>query len=149
MKIRAWPVVVLVTALLTACGWGEDRSDTALRDSFAEVIGFDPPDSVTHIRCYYYWVRDSYSKWLCFDCDDATIKRIENLPRNTKKNWSYGDEGPGNRPNGNPNAPLWWKEGPADIKSFTIDRSHPNSDFTYICVDQKNHRVYAEKDVLN
>jgi hypothetical protein len=150
-RLRDFCFAIMLTVILTGCGWGEEHDDVSLRNSFKETIGFDQPASVTHVRSYYYWVRDSYSRWLCFDCDDATIKTIENLPRDTVTYWSYADIGPGNRPNGNPNAPDWWKQGPSDIKGFTIDRSKPNarSELIHISIDRENHRVYAERDVLN
>jgi hypothetical protein len=145
------PLVSLVLLVaLTGCGWGEARSVAEREDAFKEVMGFDASPDVCHISSYYYWVRDSYSRWLKFECSDATIGRIEKLQRDTSLNWDYANIGPGDREQGNPNAPSWWMEGPADLKGFTVNQTVEGklSDFTHITVDHKNHRVYAVRDIL-
>jgi hypothetical protein len=75
-SFRDCTFAIILAVIITGCGWGEEHDDASLRNSFKETIGFDQPAAVTHVRSYYYWVRDSYSRWLCSDCDDSTIKTI-------------------------------------------------------------------------
>jgi len=134
--------------------WGEDSDEASLNQSFKEVIGFDSAAKVSNKKSAYYWVRDSYSKWLYFTCDEATVSRIRALDRGKPRAagyWTSG-AGPGRHDGTNPNAPEWWKnvDSSLDLEEIDIDRSKDdgNTDVTHIWIDKRNHAVYAVRDLL-
>lgn len=148
-------VTIALMALVAGCmRWGEDRDEESLKKSFKEVIGFDAPAAVTNKKSAYYWVRDSYSKWLYFVCEDATISKIRGLDRGRPREAGYwrSSGGPGRHDGTNPNAPSWWKNvsDHPELEEIDIDRSKidTNTDVTHIWIDKRSRRVYAVRDVL-
>ena len=78
----AFVFICLIGAPLLSGCWGsgsaEDKSSR--EEAFREVIGFGPSASTTNIESSWYFMRDSYVRWIRFSADDAlldSIRRIE------------------------------------------------------------------------
>ena len=64
-RLRDCTFAMILTVIITGCGWGEEHDDASLRNSFKETIGFDQPASVTHVRSFYYWVGSLGGQIIC------------------------------------------------------------------------------------
>jgi hypothetical protein len=135
--------------LLSGCwGSGEAKDLKSRHAAFKEVLGFDASSSVTNIESSWYFLRDSYIKWLRFSCDEATISKIKSLKGESPAT-IHSEPAPGDAGHSNPNAPLWWTKAKLDytsLENFTIDRSNTNfSDVVGIWIDTKTRTVYAAR----
>ena len=148
------PLLLAAPLFLTGC-WGSGvAKDTKSRsEAFAEVIGFSAPPSATNIESSWYFLRDSYIRWLRFSCDELTLSKIRAL-KGAKVPAMRADPSPGASGHGsNPNAPAWWTKAavsPQHLEEMEIDASRTNeSDVVHIWIDKKTRTVYATRSVSN
>lgn len=142
--------IALSVLLLTGCGWGTADDADEKQAAFAECTGFSPPEAVRNIKSSHYWVRDSYSRWVYFECDAATLELVRQRATRREYNSRGEWDGPGAK-NRNPNAPEWWQQAPdpTDFEKLEIDRSKDKYswDLTHLYVDRVHHIVYARHDM--
>lgn len=159
MARRSGGWLLLAGVLLGLAGCeerSEDFGDDALRSSFREVMSFEANATVAHLRCASCRAGGNYRKWLCFGCDDATIRRIRQLdeppPGENGLTFLRGVDGPGDSDGTRPDEPVWWKQPGtcATMSQVTIGKSGANgmSVVTDIWTDERNHVVYARRLVL-
>lgn len=151
--MRGFQILLLAPLLLLVGCWGsgEAKDKASQHAAFEEVIGFEAPAAAVDVKSSWYFMRDSYVRWLRFSCDAATIEKIRNLDgvRPVRNHVSHGAPG---RADGNPNAPVWWVESPVPsaVDEFEIDRSKPTeAEFVHIWIDAKSRTVYATRDVFH
>jgi len=153
---RLLSTLLLAGSLFLAGCWGSGvANDTKSRkDAFAEVLGFDAPPSAKEIESSWYFLRDSYIRWLRFSCDEPTISRIKGLKGAKTPERLFPGEAPGDSETGsNPNAPAWWRKASVssqDLSVLEIDSGKTNeSDVVHIWIDKKSRMVYATRNVWN
>ncbi len=140
---------ILISQLVAGCWGSGDAKDKQSKDAaFKEVFGVDPPQGVTNIVSSWFFLRDSYVRWIGFSCTEATLSQIRNLDGvRPVKAGEWPARAPGD---GGPNAPAWWKRArvPLAFEEFTIDRSKTWADYGvgHVWIDQKSGIVYAERD---
>ncbi len=147
-------LVIFSLGLLTGCwGSGQAKSEAAKRDAFHEVLGFAPPRTVTEIRSSYFYMRDSYIRWLRFKCDVDTFREIQEQSRlvaatGDNPRWAPGIEDRSQ----NPNAPDWWweVEDKVEFREFEreVSRDH-GSDRAHVWFDSATSTVFAARDVID
>lgn len=139
--------ILLLSCLVTLAGcWGKAGDASSCDEAFEEVMGFASSPDVTEIESSWYFMKDTYARWLCFSCSDATLARIRKSKATAQAR--FADEAPG-RSERNPNAPSWWT-GAKVTKTFEeieVDRSNPSAsietDIIHIWIDSSARRVYA------
>lgn len=152
MHRRSAKLVVGFTLLLAGCwGSGTADSDTAKAEAFEEVIGLPPTASVSDLRSHYYYMRDSYVRWLRFTCEADMLKLIESRFESTSgwdPRWAPGFQDR----NKNPNAPDWWWEldgiGRFEERVRTVSSDH-TSDTARLWIDPGTGTVFATHNIID
>jgi hypothetical protein len=140
-----------VAMLLVGCSH-EPTSRSDLEGEFQAEYGFPPTSNVTEIRCKIVTVGDTWSKWMLFTYDEATVKRItsagfsnataEGIKNPSRAIWSQDFEAA----NPNPNAPEWFRlPGDRTVRIY-YKLGHPKdyAGYRYIWIDDTNKTVYAK-----
>src|SRR5690349_3076626 len=125
-KSRLFLLLLAGSCVLCGCwGSGVAKDTKSRREAFSEVMGFDPPPGARQIESSWFFLRDSYVRWLRFSCDEPTISKIKGLKGVQPPAKLTPDEAPGkSNSSGNPNAPSWWKDAAVasrDLDVFEID----------------------------
>ena len=150
MSRSASILFILVSVLFAGCWGSGEAKDKSSRDTaFKEVFGFDVPSSAVDVKSSWFFLRDSYVRWLRVSCDEATISKIRSLHGSKPSTSRRTHDAPG-RSERNPNAPDWWigaKVSP-HLEEFEINRSKPSeSDIVSVWIDQNTQTVYAARNV--
>jgi hypothetical protein len=154
MRRFARVILLLSSAVLAGCwGSGEATDESSRNDAFREVIGFDRPASVSSVESQYYFMRNSYVRWLRLSCDAETVASIRGIRGAEVERIPETLDSPGDpEKSHNPNAPTRWRDaemaaGPDELE---INRSRTNEmDIVHIWIDKKNHTAYASRTVFN
>ena len=146
-------LVALCGVVLAGCaGSSEPTSRKKLEREFQAEFGFPPSNQITELRCKIVWVGDTWSKWMLFTLDEATVQGIvgagfvladsASLVRPREKLWTLDltDKRP------NPNAPKWWQL--PGIKKVRVyyKEGHPKDfeGYRYLWIDGDTKTVYAK-----
>ena len=143
--------VLCVGMLLVGCS-REPTGRGELDQEFQAEYGFPPPSGVAELRCRVVRVGDTWSKWMLFTYDQATVERIvsvgftnamaEDLKRPWEALWSQDLTASQQ----NPNAPKWFRL-PGDRPARIYYKlGHPNdvAGYSYIWIDDTNKTVFAK-----
>jgi hypothetical protein len=144
----ALALTVLLGLLVTGCWGSGDAKDKPSKDAaFKEVFGGDPPQGVTGIVSSWFFLKDSYVRWIRFSCTEATLAQIRSMDGvKPIKAGEWPSRAPGN---GSPNAPAWWKHARVAraMEEYDIDLSKHWANYGdgHIWIDRESGTVYAER----
>jgi len=140
-----------VGILLAGCSH-EPTNRADLEDDFKAEYGFPPSSKITELHSKIVTVGDTWSKWMVFTYDAATVAQITSAgftnatAEQIKNPWGalWSQDLASSQPN--PNAPKWFQlPGGRQVRIY-YKLGHPNdyAGYRYIWIDETNKTVYAK-----
>lgn len=153
---RKWLSISAIVALglvLYSCIIPSDTINRKkLETQFQDEFGFPPPLAISTLRGRTVTVGDSWSRWLQFTADEASLRRLvangftetnsEILRNPPAELWAQGLVGQSS----SPNAPKWWRlPGAQEVRIFHR-KGHIRdfAGFTFVWIDDTSHTAYAQ-----
>jgi hypothetical protein len=151
-KLLSISAVIIFGLMLYSCVVPSDTTNRRkLETQFQDEFGFSPPSATATLRGRTVTVGDSWTRWLQFRLDEASLRRLltngfsqTNSDVLTTPPWA--ELWTQNLVSHGPNEPKWWRL-PANQQVRIFYRKGHARDyagFTFVWVDDTNRTAYAQ-----